>query len=822
MRGYVNNYSRFFKEVTDFSPYPFQKKIFKEFWIGNNILLKAPTGAGKTWASIAPFVFCWKEWKEGKQESVDYPRKLIYSLPLRTLANSLYKEVSTRINNEFPELKISVKLQTGEFPDDIFFEGDIIFTTIDQTLSNILGIPLSLPRKLANINAGAVLSSYLVFDEFHLLDPKRSLDTVISLLKVMKSVTPFCLMTATLSENFLTKTVNYLDAEIINVKKEDYNKFDFVKNKAEKFITVSEKCLDIKTIIENHNKQSIVICNTVERCKQIFLNLLEEKNKGRIHSELICIHSQFFQSDRKIKEKQILEYFGKGSEKNAILVSTQVIEVGLDISCDVMHTEISPINSLLQRMGRCARWRGQGKIFVYDTPKRNYRPYSKELCETTLVALKDYQNIKLDYFISQELIQKVLNEYEKTIFDNIKYNNMNKWEMIRDCWIEGGKDKARQLIRDIRSINVVLLSEDTRTDSLYKYESISINPYSLKTKLQEILDKEEGELPNLVFTIEQENFLFDEDWEYESKKKLENILIDRILYENIVALNSKYIGYSHEFGLDFEENAGRDSNEIQKKDKFQYTLKMDTYEQHINWMLEIFENRYKDSIRFPLQKITKFRYKFFNFDDIIKYIIVMHDYGKLNQTWQNIVNDYQSKKMKLMNKNWESTLLAHTDFDPNNEEDKKLETESCRKFKVKRKPPHSGIGAFVSYRILPQIFNLERTPKNNSFLKIILTTIIRHHSAYTNNVPKYEINKEIIKFMNEKMIKNLLPEFYINNISKYGFFNKSNKIDLKPATIKFDDNFESYLYFILVRVLRLCDQHSFDLNKKNIKEDIDE
>ena len=283
-------------------------------------------------------------------------------------------------------------------------------------------------------------------------------------------------------ENFLTKTAKYLDAEIVNINREDYSEFDFVKEgKVTKCLEILETPLNTETIIKHHKNTTIVICNTVDRCKNIYREL---KKRVNFKTELICIHSQFFQSDRKRKEKQILEYFGKGSKKNAILVSTQVIEVGLDISCDVMHTEISPINSLLQRMGRCARWYGQGEIFVYDTPERNYKPYSKELCETTLVALKDYRNIKLDYFISQELIQKVLNEYEKSIFDNIKYNNMNKWEMIRDCWIEGGKDKARQLIRDIRSINVVLLPENYKADSLYKYESISINPFVLKSKLE--------------------------------------------------------------------------------------------------------------------------------------------------------------------------------------------------------------------------------------------------------------------------------------------------------------------------------------------------
>ena len=46
--------------------------------------------------------------------------------------------------------------------------GDLVFTTIDQTLSNVLGVPYSVGSARANLNAGAVMSSYLIFDEFHL------------------------------------------------------------------------------------------------------------------------------------------------------------------------------------------------------------------------------------------------------------------------------------------------------------------------------------------------------------------------------------------------------------------------------------------------------------------------------------------------------------------------------------------------------------------------------------------------------------------------------------------------------------------------------
>ena len=85
-------YSNFFSQLTGFPPYSFQNEVFEKYSLGENIILQAPTGSGKTWAALGPFIYHWKEWKQGKQQGDNYPRKLIYSLPLRILANSLLKK----------------------------------------------------------------------------------------------------------------------------------------------------------------------------------------------------------------------------------------------------------------------------------------------------------------------------------------------------------------------------------------------------------------------------------------------------------------------------------------------------------------------------------------------------------------------------------------------------------------------------------------------------------------------------------------------------------------------------------------------------------
>ncbi|MCD6178325.1 MAG: DEAD/DEAH box helicase, partial [Bacteroidales bacterium] len=82
------NIEDFYKEILGFSPYKYQIKVAEFLLSGRNVILSVPTGAGKTWASIIPFLFA------NKDDKTLFPQKMIYSLPLRTLANSIYTDVN--------------------------------------------------------------------------------------------------------------------------------------------------------------------------------------------------------------------------------------------------------------------------------------------------------------------------------------------------------------------------------------------------------------------------------------------------------------------------------------------------------------------------------------------------------------------------------------------------------------------------------------------------------------------------------------------------------------------------------------------------------
>lgn len=50
-------YSEFFKELTGFEPNPFQKRVADALLSEQSVILRAPTGSGKTWAVVAPFLY---------------------------------------------------------------------------------------------------------------------------------------------------------------------------------------------------------------------------------------------------------------------------------------------------------------------------------------------------------------------------------------------------------------------------------------------------------------------------------------------------------------------------------------------------------------------------------------------------------------------------------------------------------------------------------------------------------------------------------------------------------------------------------------------
>ena len=114
---------------------------------------------------------------------------------------------------------------------------------------------------------------------------------------------------------------------------------------------------------------TLAVTNTVKSARELHAVLAARSKKndpllGGV--DLRLVHSRFRGAERRQWTTEFLarEHCKPGS--NRIIVATQVVEAGVDISADALVTELAPWASLVQRFGRCARYGGSGQIIIID------------------------------------------------------------------------------------------------------------------------------------------------------------------------------------------------------------------------------------------------------------------------------------------------------------------------------------------------------------------------------------------------------------------------------------------------------------------------
>lgn len=100
--------------MKDNNLYPHQEQVFDALRKGENIILQAPTGSGKTRAALYPFLYC------AAQRENFLPPRCIYSPPMRILVKQFFTEYQQTVqtfNLRFGT-RLEVRVQTGEQPQN--------------------------------------------------------------------------------------------------------------------------------------------------------------------------------------------------------------------------------------------------------------------------------------------------------------------------------------------------------------------------------------------------------------------------------------------------------------------------------------------------------------------------------------------------------------------------------------------------------------------------------------------------------------------------------------------------------------------------------
>jgi len=368
--------SRIFKG----NPYKYQDDI------QNNhhnlfLLISAPCGRGKTEAALSKAINIIG--KEGRN-------KIIFALPTQITSNAMYLRLKEIFGNEnvgiYHSLSRFVHYLAGktitEDDEDIIYDDDtttiiredkvflkpVIVTTVDHLVYSLVH-----GYKQADYALGNIITSVVIFDEIHYYE-RHTLRYIIEAMDILKRLKiPHVAMSGTLPDCIINKLGN--DYALIN----DEEGFKF-----KPFIIENRYCFidgsidEIATLYETGEKQ-IIILNTVAKAQDVYNRIVK---KITDKNNVILYHSMFTHYDRAYskdsKESKIYSWKNEeNSPKRWIIVSTQAIEISVDISCTVMHTEIAPIDALGQRGGRLNRGEkhhnGRAKMIIYKT--ENYKPY---------------------------------------------------------------------------------------------------------------------------------------------------------------------------------------------------------------------------------------------------------------------------------------------------------------------------------------------------------------------------------------------------------------------------------------------------------------
>lgn len=401
------------------------QKIIDDHWKDNLLLVRAPTGAGKTDTAL---LWAQKQIEDGRAD------RLLIAMPTRFTSNALSISISENLSQtglyhssawftQFSEKVEKAELEKREADSILEFARLLLPPVTVSTIDHLL-TSLTLTREDHHLITFNLFNSCVVIDEADFYD-EFTLANILVLLEILAYMkVPVLLMSATLPES----TLSLYGKTGYNVKKihEDTSDNERIRFRIEDIKNV-EQPEDLSELLSKmiKNGSGIIYMNTIERA---FLIREWFKNKGYDNVELY--HSRFTEPDKALKEKRLIEMLGKDSwQKNqasGIAILTQIGEMSINISSNLMISDLCPIDRLTQRAGRLCRFNNEiGQLYIaipykkssiYPAPYGSYDSKSKTWGGNEPFE-KTKKLLQVGEYSAANLVTMMNNVYDKIIID---------------------------------------------------------------------------------------------------------------------------------------------------------------------------------------------------------------------------------------------------------------------------------------------------------------------------------------------------------------------------------------------------------------------
>lgn len=382
-------------------------------------IVTAPTGAGKT-------DFLLRRCKG----------RVFYTLPYQASINAMYDRIKGDLKNTNAQIFLlhaasSLKVKDKKLEERIMQRhvgASVKVMTPHQMASVVFGI------KGYEAMALDLQGCDVILDEVHTYSDTIQA-VVLRIIEILvKLGCRIHVGTATMPSVLYKRILALLggSGSVYEVRLDDKTLQTFDRHKVYKIDSFDESFGIINEAV-NNNQKILIVCNQVKRAQAIY----EEISELYPNTARMLIHSRFRRSSRSALETLLRNRFNNMTDEPCIVVSTQVVEVSLDISFDLMITECAPIDALIQRFGRINRKRSPKTIGhckpVYVVAPHNdineARPYTLDTLQRTFDSLPNNGDIMREKEV-QSMIDKV---YPDIDFQNIDFSGAiftnGRWQL---------------------------------------------------------------------------------------------------------------------------------------------------------------------------------------------------------------------------------------------------------------------------------------------------------------------------------------------------------------------------------------------------------
>ncbi len=375
------SFEELFRAATGFpAPFPYQQRLAEGDWPD---LLRVPTGLGKTAAVGLSWIH------RRLREDPETPRRLVYCLPMRVLV----EQTAEAFQGWMDRLGVLASAGAGgpgRFSVNVLMGGEeqlrqapwarhpeenaVLIGTQDMLLSRALMRGYGMSRFQWPVHFALLHSdAFWVFDEVQLMGPALSTSAQLEAFRRRQPLgrpSRSLWLSATLHPDWLG-TVDFRPHAgtlvSVGVREEDRTRVagrlgavkrlhradveldgEGAKSRAAGYVrALGDRVRELHV----KGSQTVVIVNRVDRAQALAAAL--KKGGGGRSPDVLLVHARFRASERTGIQRAVREEPGPAGR---IVVATQAIEAGVDISSRVLITELAPWDSLVQRFGRCNRY----------------------------------------------------------------------------------------------------------------------------------------------------------------------------------------------------------------------------------------------------------------------------------------------------------------------------------------------------------------------------------------------------------------------------------------------------------------------------------